>query len=59
MTQSFSIVCIAVLGQALAFSQAPPKQAVDIRDADVKEVLKGFHRTYFMDGWGSRTTWII
>jgi len=41
MKQSFSTVCIFVLGQALAFSQAPLKQAVDIKDADVKEVLKG------------------
>jgi hypothetical protein len=41
MKQSFCAVCTFVLGQALAFPQAPPKQAVDIRDADVKAVLKG------------------
>jgi len=34
-------VCIFVLGRAIAFSQSPPKQAIDIKDADVKEVLKG------------------
>jgi mannose-6-phosphate isomerase-like protein (cupin superfamily) len=41
MKRPFSTACVFVLGQALAFSQAPPKQAIDIKDADVKEVLKG------------------
>jgi mannose-6-phosphate isomerase-like protein (cupin superfamily) len=41
MKRPFSTACIFVLTQALAFSQAPPKQATDIKDADVKEVLKG------------------
>jgi hypothetical protein len=41
MKLEFSTLCIFVLGQAVAFSQAPPKQAIDIKDADVKEVLKG------------------
>jgi hypothetical protein len=41
MRQSFSTFCIFVLGQVLAFAQAPPKQAIDISDADVKTVLKG------------------
>jgi mannose-6-phosphate isomerase-like protein (cupin superfamily) len=41
MARQFSTLCIFVLGQVLAFGQAPPKQAVDIRDAEVKEVLKG------------------
>jgi mannose-6-phosphate isomerase-like protein (cupin superfamily) len=41
MNRQFRAICILALGQALAFSQAPPKQAIDIKDAEVKEVLKG------------------
>lgn len=39
MKKEFLLVCI--LTPAFAFSQAPPKQAIDITDAQVKEVLKG------------------
>jgi hypothetical protein len=38
--QAFGLVLLT-LSQAIAFSQSgPPKQAIDITDADVKEVLK-------------------
>ena len=41
MSRQFPVVCLFVLAQALSYSQTPPKQAIDIKDADVKEVLKG------------------
>jgi hypothetical protein len=41
MKQPVSGLVLLMLSQAIAFSQSgPPKQAIDITDADVKEVLK-------------------
>src|ERR1700676_4908619 len=41
MKRQFSAFCVVTLAQAIAFSQSPPKQAIDITDAQVKEVVKG------------------